>query len=243
MKKILLIACLLGVAAVRAQSYHDLINDGVDKYKEKNYSDAEKNFKKSLSVDSSKFAGSFDLGAAQYKQGNFKDAAASFEKALERAKTKEEIASANHNLGNALLKANDYEKSIDAYKNALRQNPNDADTKYNLSVALDKQKKDQNKNKNKQNKDNKDNKDKNKQDQNKDKNKDDKKKDDKKDNKDQQNKDQQNKDQQNKQNKPQPKMSKQQAEQFLNAIKDNEKDIQKKLRKRAAVRVKTEKDW
>jgi hypothetical protein len=38
-------------------------------------------------------------------------------------------------------------------------------------------------------------------------------------------------------------MPKQQADRILDALRNNEKDIQKQLRKRAASRVIVEKDW
>ncbi len=57
-------------ASPRAQSYFESINDGVKKYSSKDYSKAEDNFKKGITIDSSKFSGDFDLGTAQYKQIN-----------------------------------------------------------------------------------------------------------------------------------------------------------------------------
>ena len=50
-------------------------------------------------------------------------------------KEKKEIASAFHNVGNALMEEKNYEKSVEAYKNSLKANPKDDDTRYNLAVA------------------------------------------------------------------------------------------------------------
>ena len=169
---------------------------------------------------------------------------------LAESKTNVEKANVYHNIGNALLKDKKIDKSIDAYKQALKLNPDDPSTKYNLSYAL-KQKNDK-KNKNKKNQDKNKNdkdkkKDKDKQNKNnKENNKNDKQ--DKKKNQDQ-NKDQQNKnkqDQKNNKKQPQPQknqISKADAQRILNALKNNEKALQKKLRKRTGKVVKTEKDW
>jgi len=154
-----------------------------------------------------------------------------------------------HNIGNSLLKSQKLEESVNAYKNGLKLNPNDADTKYNLSYALSLLKDKQNQQKNDQNnkeqkKDNKQNKDGQNKDQNKQDNKDQNQD---KQNQQNQNQQQQNqKDQQTKQDalKQKPsKISKEESERILNALKNNEKDLQKKLRKKAGNVVRTEKDW
>ena len=155
------------------------------------------------------------------------------------------VAKVYHNIGNSLLKSNKIEQSVEAYKNALKFNPNDQDTKYNLSYALEMLK----------NKD----KDKNKQDKNDQNKKDQDKKDQEQQNQDQKNKDQnkqdqqqnpQPKDQESKQdNTKQPqqpkeqKISKDEAQRILDAIKNNEKDLQKLLRKKTGKVKKTDKDW
>ena len=58
-----------------------------------------------------------------------------FRKAAENTTDPEIRAEAYHNMGNALLEQKKYEESINAYKQALRNNPEDADTKYNLAYA------------------------------------------------------------------------------------------------------------
>ena len=71
-----------------------------------------------------------------YKQGKYEDAAALFDKINSMdAMDKKTKAKAYHNLGNSLLQQKKYQESIDAYKNALKINPSDKDTKYNLEYA------------------------------------------------------------------------------------------------------------
>ena len=231
-----------------AQANRSTINDGVDKYDEKKYTDAEVDFRKVVENSPKNFEANFNLGTSYYKQEKYEDAIKSFTSSLESAENNENRAKVYHNIGNSLLKSNKLEESVEAYKTALKFNPNDQDTKYNLSYALEMLKnKDKDKDKN----------DKNKNDKN------DQKKDDQK-NQQNQNQDQQNKDQnkQDQQQNPQPKdqeakqdntkqpqqpkevkISKDEAQRILDALKNNEKDLQKILRKKSGKVKKTDKDW
>ncbi len=233
---------MLGISEPHAQSLRSLNNNGVEKYKDKKFADAEVNFKKGLDKAPSDFITNFNLGDAYYQQKRYDEALKSYQSALSRAQTKTEKAKVYHNIGNSLLKSNQLKESIDAYKKSLRLNPDDEETKYNLSYALSMLKNQQNQKKQDKNQQNKDQ-DK-KQDQNKDQNQ---------KNKDQQNKEkQQNQDQQQnqeakqdatKQKQQQNKISKQEAERILQALKNNEKELQKKLRKQKGTPIKTDKDW
>jgi tetratricopeptide (TPR) repeat protein len=248
--------CILIIAAsfisVNAQSLRGLNNDGVDLYNKKKFQDAEVNFKKGIEKDSNSFYPHYNLGDSYYKQGKFDEAMKSFEKSASKSLGKEDKSKAFYNMGNTFVKQEKYKEAIESFKKSLKLNPKDKDAKYNLSYAIQKLKDQQNnQNKNNQNKNdkNKDNKD-NKKDQNKDnKNNNDKNKDQNKDNKDQnkdKNKNDDNKNQNNKGQQPKPdqsKMTKPEAERILDAIKNNEKDLQKQLRKKAGAPVKTDKDW
>jgi len=154
-----------------------------------------------------------------------------FESALQKADQKNTKAYAHYNIGNSLLREQKYQEAVKSYVDALKLNPDDAEAKYNLSYALEKLKRQQQppeQNKNKQDK----NKDKN------DQNKNNQQQQDKK--KDQQQDKQQQKNQASQQEK---KMSKADAERILEVLKNNEKEVQKKLKARQAVRPKTDKDW
>lgn len=239
--KIFIAALLLIAAAnIQAQSKRSLINEGVDLYKEKKFADAEVNFKKGLEKDAASFEGNFNLGDAYYKQGRYDEALQAYKNALSLTDDKYMKARAYHNIGNSLLKSQKLKESIEAYKNSLKLNPEDLETKYNLSYALRQQQQNKNdKNKDDKNKDqNKDNQQQN-QDKNKDQNKDQNKQD--QQNKNDQNKDQQNQQQQQQQQKDQ--ISKAEAQRILDALKNNESDLQKKLRKAKAKPVVTEKKW
>ncbi|MEE9430318.1 MAG: tetratricopeptide repeat protein [Melioribacteraceae bacterium] len=248
---LLLLAITIIALPTFAQSTRGLVNDGVDEYEEGNFAEAEVNFRKGIENEIENYESQFNLGDALYKQGKFDEALEQFMTTMPLATTDNTKAELFYNIGNSLLKAEKLKESIGAYREALKHNPNDREAKYNLSYAL-KQMKDQQKNQ----KDNKDNKD----DQNKD-NKDDKKNEDKKDQdkkdedkdkkkEEQQQKDEQkdNKDQKKNEEKPQPKepkdeITKQEAERILDALKNNEAELQKKMRQKKTKRTNVEKDW
>jgi len=238
-KMVLYIALILITLSTMgySQSFRKLVNEGVDLYKEGKPSDAEVNFKKGLEKEPKNYIANFNLGDAYFKQQQYDEAIKAYEKALSESKTNEQKAHVYHNIGNTLLKDKKIEQSIGAYKQALKLNPDDQDTKYNLSYALSqmnnqKNNKDQNKNnkdkdKNNKNQQNKDQDKNNKQDQNK--------------NQNQQNQNKQNQNQQ--QNQQENKISKADAERILDALKNNEQALQKQLRKHTGKVIKTDKDW
>jgi len=218
------------------------INDGVDQYHNQEFADAEVNFKKGKEKAPGSFEAHFNLGDAYYKQNRFDESIKEFYSSLELTENPELKAKSHHNIGNSLLKSEKYKESIEAYKNALKINPNDQETKYNLSYALDQLEKQQNQQN--QNQDQDKNKDKN---QDQDKNKDQNQQNDKKDEQqNEQNKPDQNQQTQQDNTKAQQQknqISKEEAERILQALKNNEQDIQKKLRKQTATPIKKEKDW
>lgn len=207
------------------------------------FSKAEVSYRKAIEKKPESFDAAFNLGDALYKQKKFKEASNQFQTLASNQKDKQKLAQTYHNLGNSLLQSNKLEESIEAYKNSLRSNPEDMATKYNLAFAQDKLKKQKqqqkNQKQNKQNKDQKDNKDKkNKDKKNQDKNKQDKQQ--------QQQKQDQQKQNQKKQQANQNKISKEDAKRLLEAIQNDEKQVQKRLKKEKAEKskkVNIEKDW
>lgn len=227
-----------------AQEERKYIREGNKFYNEKKYSEAEQSYHKALEKNAKSSEAIFNKADALYSQKKYEEAAGQFESIAKSSSDPSLKQKAYHNLGNSLLQKNKLEESIKAYKEALKLNPKDEDTRYNLSYALKKlQQQQQQKDKNDKNKDNKDKdkdqKDKEKKDQDK-KDKDDKKNEDKgeQDKKDQ-------KDQQ-KQQKPNPEqVSKEDAKRMLDALNQDEKAIKEKLRKKQgkAVKMQIEKDW
>jgi len=226
-------------AAGFGQSGKKYVREGNRNFNEKEFEESEVSYRKAINKEADLFDANFNLGDALYKQEKFDEAATNFDGLTNRVESEKELAKAYHNLGNSLLKSQKIEQSIEAYKNSLRYYPDDQETKYNLSYAQDLLKKQQQQKKDqKQNQDQKQNKDKNK---NQDKQKQDK------ENQDQQeqSKNDQQKDKQKQQQQQPQKISKEDANRLLNALTNDEKKIQEKVKKAKAKaqRVKTEKDW
>ena len=245
----------VGVEIKITSDEKNLVRDGNDLYKQNSFVDAEVKYKKALENNPNYETANFNLGNAIYEQNRFKEAAPFYEMVTKTSKDKLSKSEAFHNVGNISMKEKKYAQAVEAYKNALRQNSKDEETRYNLALAkklLEQEKQQQDKddkNKDKKDQDKKDQQ--NKDDQNKDQDKEENK--DKNDqNKNNENKDQQNKDQQDKkdknQEKQQPKpneLSKQQMEQLLEAMNNEENKTQKKVNAKKAKgrKVKQEKDW
>jgi len=216
---------LLVVGVAQGQSVRSLIREGNSQYRDEKYSDAEVNYRKALEKEKSLVQGHFNLGNALHKEGKLDEAMKEYENALAKAEQNDTKAYAYYNIGNSQLRGQKYEDAIKSYIETLKLRPDDADAKYNLSYALEKLRQQQQQQKQNKNQDK--NKDQNQQKKN-----------------DQDKKDQQQKqDQQQQRQKQQKEMSKSEAERILDVLKNSEKDVQRKLRARQAVRPKTDKDW
>ena len=208
-----------------SQPGRKLIREGNTQYDKGKYKEAEVNYRKALEADKSSKSGLFNLGDAVYQQKNFDESSKIFGNLANTKLSGADKANVLHNLGNSLLEAKDYQKSITAYQNALLNNPSDKDTKYNLEYAkmmVKKQQQQQKQQQQKQDQQNKDKKDQKKNDQNKDQQQD------KKDQQDQS-----------------KKISKEEADRMLEAMKKDEKKTLQKLKKEKAKvqQVMIEKDW
>lgn len=252
MKKLIYIFLILIPTLLQAQSEAKLIRRGNKDFKEKDFKAAEIKYRKSLEKNNKSLKGEFNLADALYQQEDYENAAKLFQDLGKKEMEAGEMAEVFHNLGNTFLETDKYKESIEAYKEALRKNPYDQDTRYNLEYARQKlkeqeeqEKQDQQDQDKDQDKD-KDQKDQDKQDQDK------KDQDQDKDKQDQDQKDQkqdddpnQKKDQKDQQQQPKQ-ISKQDAERMLSALKNNEKKTIEKIKKnkaKAAKATKTEKDW
>jgi len=152
---------------------------------------AEMAYRKAISEQPTAVIGSYNLGTSYIKSGKFNEAIYWLEQSTKVANTKTEKHKAFHNIGNILMQNKKCKEAVEAYKSALRNNPSDDETRYNLGVAKvcaeeqqkqedqnkddkkDKDKKDEEK-ENKENEDKKD-KDKNSEDKDQDKKEEDKK--------------------------------------------------------------------
>ncbi len=230
------------------QTDRSLVREGNSLYKQDKYADAETNYRKALEKNKEMNQGVFNLGDALYKQGRYDEAAEQYRNWAAKETDPSAKAQALHNLGNSLLKGKKIPESISAYEEALKLHPDDLDTKYNLEYAQALLQQQQQQKQNQKKNDKKDNKDQQKQDQQKkDQQKQDQQKQDQR-KQDQQKQDSQQKNQDQKQQQDQAQqrkqqISKQDAERILEALNNQEKDVQKKLKKKVPARVHVDKDW
>ena len=141
MRKILYIVLLLNSVLLFGQEKDKNLYNGNQSFKEKKYADAEADFRVTESKKSPKKAtAGYNLGNSVYRQNQQGEAQIRYIQALEHAKTKEEKHRIYHNLGNTFMLEKKYDLAADAYKNALRNNPNDEETRYNYALAKRKKK-------------------------------------------------------------------------------------------------------
>jgi tetratricopeptide (TPR) repeat protein len=219
-------------ASVNAQTDKKYIRKGNREYNKKNYPESEIQYRKASDKNKQSPDAVFNIGDALYRQKKYEDAGKEF---LENTNQNEDAvkkAAVFYNMGNSLLQANKVQESIEAYKNSLKLDPGNTEAKYNLGYAQNllkkQQQQQQQQSKNNQDKQNDKKQDQNKQDQN---------------NKDK-NQDQNQKDQKQQQQQDQQ-ISKEDAERLLNALANDEKNVQEKVKreKAASARVRTSKNW
>ena len=199
--------------------------------KEDNYSEAVNEYLKIQAKDPANTRLNYNLGIGLYRLGAYDNAAFNFQQTAMKTKSSLLKERALYNLGNSLFQKEDYENAIKAYEAALKIDPDDEDTKFNLELAK-KKLKEKEQNKDEPNKDNQNqNQQQNKQDQQKqdqDKQNQDKKDQQKKDQQDQNKQNQNNqqkKDQQNQQQQPKPRkggLSEQELKMLLQQVKEGE---------------------
>jgi tetratricopeptide (TPR) repeat protein len=232
---------LLNIFVLCAQSDKKYIRQGNKEYEKSKYPESEISYRKAIDKNKQSPDALFNIGDALYKQNKFEEASKQFAENTNQNYDRIKKSAGLYNLGNSLLKANKLPECIDAYKSSLKLLPENSEAKYNLSYAQDLLKLQQEQQKKQQQ-------DKEKQDQSKDKNKEDQKKD-KKDqndkNKDQNNNNNQDQKKEQKQQPDQQEISKDDAQRLLNALANDEKNVQEKVKLAKATKTKgrTAKNW
>ena len=224
---VLLLFMAVSVSAQKAE--RDFIRKGNRFFKDSVYVDAEVNYRKALEANPQSTVSMFNLGNTLTQQNKLQEAMEQYVGATKVEKGKSNLAQIYHNMGVIFHSQKDYAKAVEAYKQSLRNNPKDDETRYNLALAQ-KMLKDQQQDQQNQNQDQ------NKQDQQKEQDKKDQNKQDQKQNQDQQQKSQP--------EKKDNEMSKENAEQLPNSVMQDEKDIQDKVKKQQVLQGgRLEKDW
>ena len=233
---------LFFVAATTAFAQKDsrLVRQGNKEFNKQNYTEAETAYLKALDANFSSAPATFNLGATRYRQDSMKQAVQNWSSTVMNQANSADLRSQSfYNIGNAMMSTQNYQQSIEAYKQALRLNPNDEEARYNLAYAqkmLQQQQQDQqggggNNDKNQKNDQNQDQQQQNQ---------------DQQDHQDQQSQNQQNQDKQDQQQQGQQhqqQISKEEAERILEAMKNNEKKTLDKVKQQVGKGQKTDKDW
>mgnify|MGYP003548314177 CR=1 FL=1 len=227
LRKFYILSMLLCIGAGHAfaqeKTDRDYLRSGNKLYNDSLFIKAEVDYRKALELNPKSTDAMFNLANALLMQQKAKEAMEQYESVSKIEKDKEKLAQIYHNMGVILQSSKQLPQCIEAYKESLRNNPKDDETRYNLALAQ-KQLKDQQQNQQNQ--------DQQQQQQ------------EQKEDKQDQNKDQQgqNQDQQQQQNKNE--MSKENAQQLLNAVMQDEKNVQDKVKKQIQIQgKKLEKDW
>ncbi len=248
MRNVWTIAGLIFLFAVQTvfADFIGTVKKGNEAFKKKDYKTALEEYRAAEADNPTSPELDYNLGTALANDGGYEEAIDKLQKALRTQDIKVEAA-AHYNMGNTYFRMNNYQNAIKSYEEALKLNPNDLDAKFNLELSR-KKLKEQLKPQQDPNSQNKSDstqqqQDQQQQDQQEQQNQN-------QDQKDQQQnqaqQDQQNKDQQQQQQQQmgqQKQMSKEDAERLLNALKDDEQDIQKKLRRTVKGGEYSGKDW
>ena len=135
MKKItVILVVLFSVCAVcGAQTERGSVRKGNRDFSKSRFDEAEINYKKALVADSTSTAADYNLGNTYFRMENYGEAEKYYSAAADSLAKGKYGADLYHNLGNSLLAHKEYQKAIEAYKNALRRRPDDMETKANLA--------------------------------------------------------------------------------------------------------------
>lgn len=136
----------LGLIAVKAQeSLNTLIFRGNRSFDKQKYGEATSTFSEAVKKNEKDFGAHYNLGNSLYKIKKYDEAIAEYQKAQKNTNNKDEKAASYYNEGNAHLQNGDGEKAVNAYKNALKFDPDNEAILKNLQIAKKKQKQKDNK--------------------------------------------------------------------------------------------------
>ena len=255
---------ILGQESLIIKKADNYIFNGNQAFDISNNVEAEKNYRRATATGYKKDIAQYNMGTTLQQDNYIEEALSVYADAVEITKERPNTHRNFHNIGNAMMQLKDYKRAVEAYKNALRNNPNDDETRYNYALAKKMLEDEENKDQENKDEENKDNKDKENQQNDKDK-KGDKDKDQKDDNQegpkdqngdkeeDEKNNNENNtkdqdgdkeKEQQQPQGSP-TQLSPQQVKNLLEAMSNEEKKVQDKVNAQKAkpAGVKSKKDW
>ena len=119
----------------QARDIKRLISEGYQQQTKDNFAEAEAKYREAIAKDPKNTTPKYNLGTMYYGKEKNDDALKRFAQAAETAETKAEKHMAFNNLGNTFMNQKNYAGAVEAYKNALRNNPKDDETRYNFALA------------------------------------------------------------------------------------------------------------
>lgn len=202
------------ITNLEAQEERRFIRKGTEQYNQGKYLESENEYWKALDKNNNSFEARFNVAATMFKQEKYQEAIKQLQALSAQTTDKDKLSKIYHNIGNSYLGLKEIDKGIDAYKTALKNNPFDDETRYNLIAAMKmKQQDDQQQNQQEQEQE-------------------------------QQQDQQQNQQQQEQQQQQQEGISRENAERILRAMEQDEKQLQEKMNKqKEAQPVRIEKNW
>ena len=234
-------------------SENDHIRRGNKLYADSLFEKAEVEYRKALELNPASTDALYNLGNALYNQAvttpaKGEEALAQYSTAAKLETDKSRLAQIFHNIGVLMYAAQQYGESVEAYKEALRNNPADHETRYNLAMAMhmnkqQSQENQQNQEQQQEEQQQQQQEQQQEQQQNQEQQQQEQQNQQQQQNQDQQKQEQQQQEQQAQQSKEE--ISKENAEQILNALMQDEKELQEKQQKKMQQQQgKTlEKDW
>ena len=232
MKRVFIILALVlspfAFSPLMAQKEAPDIRHGNRDYNKDNFSEAEVDYRRGLEKNDKSYQAHYNLGNSLFRQNKYPEAAEEFVKAaqlIDPKKDKQKAASTYHNLGNSLFAQQQYDKAVAAYQNALRANPKDDDTRYNMVKAMQLLQQQQQQQQKQQNQDQHQNQNQQQQQQ------------------DQQDQNQDQQQQQQEQQQQDQQMDQETAEQILQALEQDEQETQEKLQRQQGSKRRVEKEW
>jgi len=140
------IAFIFSAAVVYGQQANNYIQQGNDAYRKNEFDAAVENYKNALRKDPDNSIARFNLANALQKQNETKEAKKNYDEVIEKTGINSLKAESNYNKGLAFIKEKDLLQAITSFKQSLKENPNDDDTRENLQKALNELKKQQQQN-------------------------------------------------------------------------------------------------
>ena len=146
---ILFLFCFIALQAAAQSAEWRHLHQGNRAFMRGDYKTAEVEYRKAQKLNPRSARAAFNLGDVYMAQKNIQAALEQYQIAAKGESNKYLRALSYHNVGVAYHLNKQFDKAIDFYKEALRNNPHDDDTRYNLVLCQKQKKEEQNKQQNK----------------------------------------------------------------------------------------------